>query len=876
MARFRRPKLRPSRTNHKNTRPFSTIELLENRRLMCWVHEGDGLPAPLQEPVFIPDTGAPRFAGPEAAADIVWTNRGNSSFDTDGFGSTFGANADLARGVVDAVIVAYERMIGLFNYSDGSNTYSLSVSMSGTGLGASASLNSTFGPAGSQKPRSGSIFMGRGSNNQGSGWFLDPTPDDHSEFLGNIVNAYSGDAQAGSPAAGLSDFYTVVAAEMTHCVGLYGGSSSVPSWNARNTNTGQSDSAEGGGTGQFWVFRGPSIKHLMTSNNGGPGGNVFGGAIHGGGPGVNVSFQGDVYTGSQDQGNAIYEGGRRYMVNNAFALMFKDAYNYSTVDPAQFGTMYVARNSTTGAVVVRGSSGNDTISITQTGSTLTFSVDPVSDVGGTGALPAGGNLPAFVTSFDASEVTSISISADGGADSISFGTLSTTVPITLDAGGGDDSIAIGAGNILTGIPANITIDGNGGNDVIVYDDQLSLDSAPYTLNNATLTKTGLVTPTITNVEGAGLLANAQGTSITLASAAVATTVNAGGGDDTTRIGDGLLAQISAPVTVNGGAGNDTVILDDSAAAGGEFYIVNGLTLSRAFFAGYTPSNVESMQLITQPAADFVSVTNTAANVPLSIDSRGGGDVIEINATAAGAPVTLVPNDGNDSVTVNADNIATAEVVLGGPVNSLGTLTIRNGGLATLAAGAANVLRVGALTINPTGALDIKDGSFIYDYASGSQLSFIQSLINTGYATGAWNGNGIRSTAAANDPLDRTALGFAVATDLFSTFPALFAGQQIDATSVLVRHTLYGDADLNRAVDSDDFNRLAGSFGMPSINWALGNFNFDASVTSDDFNLLSTNFGQSLSGPEGVLGVAANPRVPEVAAVAPRAGVRRRG
>jgi hypothetical protein len=843
---------------------------------MCWVHAGDGLPEPLQEPVFIPDTGAPNIAGPEAAADIIWNNRGSSVSDTDGFNSTFGANADLARGVVDAVIVAYERMIGLFNYSNGTNTYDLSVSMSGSGLGASASMNSTFGPAGSQKPRSGSIFMGRGINNQGSGWFLDPTPDDHSEFMGGIVNAYSGDAQAGSPAAGLSDFYTVVAAEMTHCIGLYGGTSSLPTWNARNTNTGQSDTAEGGGTGQFWVFRGPSIKHLMTSNNGGPGGNVFGGAIHAGGPGVNVNFQSDTYTGAQDQGNAIYEGGRRYMINNAFALMFKDAYNYSTVDPAQFGTMYVMRDSTTGVVTIRGSNGNDAISITQTGSTLTFSVDPVSDVGGTGVLPGGGNLPAFVTSFDASQVTSIGISADGGADTITLGTLATSAPITLDAGGGDDTISLGGGNILTGNPANLTIDGNGGNDSILYDDHSSTDTGAYVLNNASLSKSGLVTPSITNVEGASLLANGQGTLITVVSTTVGTTVNAGGGDDTIVLGDGLLTQISAPVTLNGGDGSDSVVLDDSAAAGGEFYLVNGTNLSRAFFAGYTPSNIEFMRLITQQSPDFIGVTNTAANIPLSIQSGDGGDVIDITSTATGAPVTIEANPGNDSVTVNADNTGTAQVIFGAATTSLGSLTVRTGGIASMSQGTNNVLRVGSLTINATGALDVNDGLFIYDYSSGNQLAFIQSLVSTGYAAGAWNGNGIRSTAAANDPLDRTALGFALSTDLFNPLPTIFADQPIDATAVLVRHTLYGDADLNRTVNSDDFNRLAGSFGLPTTNWAFGNFNFDPSVTSDDFNLLSTNFGQSLAGPEGVLGVVARSKVPAIVPFAPRATARRRG
>jgi hypothetical protein len=75
-----------------------------------------------------------------------------------------------------------------------------------------------------------------------------------------------------------------------------------------------------------------------------------------------VTFGGVQYIGAQDQGNAIYEVNRRYMINNTFSLMFKDSYNFASVDPAQFGTMYVVRNATTGAVTVRGSGGTDSIS----------------------------------------------------------------------------------------------------------------------------------------------------------------------------------------------------------------------------------------------------------------------------------------------------------------------------------------------------------------------------------------------------------------------------------------------------------------------------------------------------------------------------------
>src|SRR3954454_8454355 len=289
-------------------------------------------------------------------ANIVWTNRATTTAggaaDTDGFGAIFGTVAPTARAVVDAVIIRYEQMIGSFDYSSAGQTYNLNLSMdtAGSGFGASAGLNTLL----SGKPKSGSITMGSGSGtgtNTDHGWFLDPTPFESSEFQGNITNAYSGDAPSTSPAFNRGDFFTVVAAEMTHCMGM--SSSSPAAWTNLTTNTGVADTAEGGGIGTFWVFQGPSIKHLLTSNNAGAGGQDRGKAIHSAGPGVPVVFNGVTYVGAQDQGNAVYEFGRRYLINNTFALMFKDAYAYQTVNPATFGTFYVSLNQTNGQLLVR-------------------------------------------------------------------------------------------------------------------------------------------------------------------------------------------------------------------------------------------------------------------------------------------------------------------------------------------------------------------------------------------------------------------------------------------------------------------------------------------------------------------------------------------
>jgi len=59
----------------------------------------------------------------------------------------------------------------------------------------------------------------------------------------------------------------------------------------------------------------------------------------------------------------------------------------------------------------------------------------------------------------------------------------------------------------------------------------------------------------------------------------------------------------------------------------------------------------------------------------------------------------------------------------------------------------------------------------------------------------------------------------------------------------------GDANLNGAVNLDDFNVLAANFGQANRTWQQGDFTYDGRVTLDDFNALAANFGLS-AGPDG--------------------------
>jgi hypothetical protein len=113
------------------------------------------------------------------------------------------------------------------------------------------------------------------------------------------------------------------------------------------------------------------------------------------------------------------------------------------------------------------------------------------------------------------------------------------------------------------------------------------------------------------------------------------------------------------------------------------------------------------------------------------------------------------------------------------------------------------------------------------------------LVTSGFNGGSWNGNGIRSSAAAADPT--TALGYATAAQLgVSSFLGV---DGLSGGDVVVRHTYYGDTNLDRLVNTDDILNIlsAGKLDQDAnATWSEGDFTFDGRANTDDIlQILST-------------------------------------
>jgi hypothetical protein len=76
----------------------------------------------------------------------------------------------------------------------------------------------------------------------------------------------------------------------------------------------------------------------------------------------------------------------------------------------------------------------------------------------------------------------------------------------------------------------------------------------------------------------------------------------------------------------------------------------------------------------------------------------------------------------------------------------------------------------------------------------------------------------------------------------------FAGVEVDSTSVLIKFTYGGDANLDGQVDVTDLGALATNWQSTTAVWTDGDFNYDAHVDVTDLGILATNWQRGVGSP----------------------------
>jgi autotransporter-associated beta strand protein len=246
-------------------------------------------------------------------------------------------------------------------------------------------------------------------------------------------------------------------------------------------------------------------------------------------------------------------------------------------------------------------------------------------------------------------------------------------------------------------------------------------------------------------------------------------------------------------------------------------------------------------------ADTATVTISAGGL---VDPNGHSETVATLSLDGG---TLAANGGGLTATAGTTVSGGGELRVRNvrqnalSISSGGRVVVEPGG------GAAGTSRLSSLTVSGSSArLDLNDHDLVFDYSAGGPSPLgspgtagsVLGMMAAAYAGNDWTGGGLASGAAgATDGL--RSLGAAEASDVLSFGggpTAEFSGQTVDASTVLVRYTFAGDANVDGRVDVADLGRLATGFNKPGV-WSAGDFDFSGSVNVTDLGILATNFNR---------------------------------
>ena len=258
------------------------------------------------------------------------------------------------------------------------------------------------------------------------------------------------------------------------------------------------------------------------------------------------------------------------------------------------------------------------------------------------------------------------------------------------------------------------------------------------------------------------------------------------------------------------------------------------------------------------ANDTLTVGPAALNVAsVLIKSGGGNDVVRV----LGGSVRLTPAGSTSLSLLTAG--AAAVTLVNAP--DLDALTLLDGSRVSFPTGATRAPRVNSVTIAAGAMLDTADTNLIVRAVAGTRHGISQEL------GASARGGGLFSSVAAADP--RGITGLAVVVNDEGTEPGAgevllrrFGNRPVDSSSVIVKHTYHGDADLSGFITIDDYFRIDAGYsrrarfsGGNLPNYRDGDFDYDGRVTAGDFMLIDRAFlGQTVRYDAGQAGRAAEP------------------
>jgi hypothetical protein len=296
------------------------------------------------------------------------------------------------------------------------------------------------------------------------------------------------------------------------------------------------------------------------------------------------------------------------------------------------------------------------------------SIDNLSIVLGSGA---------DIVSINGTGAANTMLDTGGGGDSVNL--LAASQDVSLMLGLGNDSVVVGSvpsalGRRLATIEADVVVAGGGGSNSLTLDDRGSTASSSGTLTQNLVSALGLgpggsisysqfnalslllgrgsANVVIANTHAGSTTVTAQNAADTVSVRRITgrTILNAGGGDDTIRVGmlmpqlGGTLDLIDADLTITAGLGRDSLVLDDSGDRSDNTGAITDTSISGLGLAvPISHSGLESIEVRLGSGNDRLD--GSATRRPLILYGNNGNDVL-IGGSGDDA---LYGGDGDDTL-----------------------------------------------------------------------------------------------------------------------------------------------------------------------------------------------------------------------------------
>jgi hypothetical protein len=232
----------------------------------------------------------------------------------------------------------------------------------------------------------------------------------------------------------------------------------------------------------------------------------------------------------------------------------------------------------------------------------------------------------------------------------------------------------------------------------------------------------------------------------------------------------------------------------------------------------------------------------------------GTHALTITGTA-----TIIADPGPDAPVVTANG--SVSHLLFEPLNDLAihlhSLTLANSANSSFpslgvsrTAGNHRVLVVNTINLDSTSKLDLTDNDLIVDYDAAGPAPDIEADVRRAFNGGDWLGAGGIFSSTAQDDINFH-LAVADNASLESPFGTaqggqLFAGVDVDSSSVLVKFTHRVDLNLDGLVNDNDAIVISTNFESGSAaRWSIGDLSMDGFFSDDDTILFGTYFDNTL-------------------------------